>query len=90
MDIGKGWLNHLLSHKLAAWNEHAEVVGRAFRGPNQLEHHGIYAVWMKAELQELLALYNSIATLTEAGASITEAATLLDAPKVRRQETKQE
>ncbi len=83
MDIDKGWLNHLLSYKLATWNENAEVVGRAFHGSNQLEYHGIHALWMKPKLQELLTLYDSMATLVEVGANISEAAALLDISKVR-------
>jgi len=68
IQVDNGWLDHLLAQKLAQWNERADVVGRrAFRG--DMEHHGIHAVWIKSELQELLALYNSMATLVEAGAS---------------------
>lgn len=66
--VDNGWINRLLEIKVANWNDHAKVV---MCGLRDLEHHGLFAVWIKSELQEMLALYNSIVTLIEAGADIS-------------------
>ncbi len=58
-------LNRVFTETIEHWNISA---ARLSKNMAEMPEHGLYAVWMKGELRDLLSTYDRLAALQEAGA----------------------